>query len=415
LEDRLLSVSEAIGKILAEFTTVGIEQVMLENACGLVLARDFVSDVELPRFADSSMDGFAVIADDVHLANDNEPIELQVIADVPAGSFYDGNVEHGQAVRVMTGGVLPNGADAVVPVEFTNYDYRQPGLPAPATVRISKPVSKGENIRNRGQDIYKGQLIFPVGSMLRPQEIGMLATLGHAVVEVYKKPIVGLLSTGDEIVSPGEALPLGKIYDSNGYTLGALVNQAGGEAVRLGTAPDRIDAIKNCLEQAVEMGVDLIVSSAGVSVGAFDFVRSVIEQQGQITFWRVNMRPGKPLAFGNYRGIPIVGLPGNPVSAFVGFQVFVRPIIAKLRGLSDWRMPVQKVVLDESITSDGRESYLRSIVFQKRGKLYARLTGHQGSGNLYSLVQANALLIVPSEVKSLPIGAEIDAWIFSSA
>jgi molybdopterin molybdotransferase len=310
---------------------------------------------------------------------------------------------------------LPDGATAVVPVEFTNFDYKQVGTIAPPTVSIFRFVQNGDNIRKRGQDIHVGQLLLPTGSVLRPQEIGMLATLGLASIEVFKRPKIGLLSTGDEIVAPGEQLTPGKIYDSNSYTLAASVNQVGGEALRLGLAPDKIDVIKDSLEHAIEAGVDLIITSAGVSVGAFDFVRSVIEEQGQITFWRVNMRPGKPLAYGNYRGTPIVGLPGNPVSAFVGFEVFIRPIIAKLRGQSEWRRVVQKVILEESITSDGRESYLRSIVFQKRGKLYARLTGHQGSGNLYSLVQANALLIVPSEVKSLPVGAEIDAWIFSPA
>ncbi|OGO66472.1 MAG: hypothetical protein A2029_08930 [Chloroflexi bacterium RBG_19FT_COMBO_47_9] len=415
LEERLLSVNEAIERILDEFKPVEIKKVPIEDAGGLILAKDLIAPVDLPRFADSSMDGFALRAEDVRSASREIPIKLQVIADVPAGTYFEGKVGPGQAARVMTGGVLPNGADAVVPVEFTDFDYRSPGLSAPATVCIFKPVGIGDNVRKCGQDIWRGQLIISAGSVLRPQDIGMLATLGQSLIDVYKKPQIGLLSTGDEIVTLGEELLIGKIYDSNGYTLAALVDQAGGEAIRLGIAPDTVSEIRRCLDRAVEMKVDLIVSSAGVSVGAFDFVRSVVEEYGRITFWRVNMRPGKPLAFGNYRGIPIVGLPGNPVSAFVGFEVFVYPIMTKLRGLAEWQRPVQRVVLEQAITSDGRESYFRSIVNQKRGKLYARLTGHQGSGNLYSLVQANALLIVPSEVKSLPVGAEIDAWIFSTA
>jgi molybdopterin molybdotransferase len=413
--ENLLSVSEAIEKILADFHPLSSEQIPIEDANGRILAKDFISDVALPRFTDSSMDGFAVIAADVRYASTDTPVRLQVIADVPAGMPYDGRLENGQAVRVMTGGVLPESADAVVPVELTTIDYRHPGTIAPSEVSILKPVNPGDNVRKCGQDIHAGQLLLAAGNQLRPQDIGMLATLGNSLIEVIKRPKVGLLSTGDEIVPPGKDLPVGKIYDSNGYTLAALVDQAGGKAVRLGLAPDKSDVIKSRLEQAIASEVDLIITSAGVSVGAFDFVRSVIEEQGKITFWRVNMRPGKPLAFGNYMGIPIVGLPGNPVSAFVGFEVFIRPIIAKMRGQAEWRRPVQRVILDESITSDGRESYLRSIIFEKRGKLYARLTGHQGSGNLYSLVQANALLIVPSEVKSLPVGAELDAWIFNPA
>jgi molybdopterin molybdotransferase len=183
------------------------------------------------------------------------------------------------------------------------------------------------------------------------------------------------------------------------------------QPVSLGIVPDDIEAVQTCLDRAIALNVDLILSSAGVSVGAFDFVRHVVERGGHLDFWRVNMRPGKPLAFGDYQGVPFIGLPGNPVSAFVGFEVFVRPAILKMSGFNGFDRPLQKVRLLEEIDSDGRESYLRSVIALQDGVLTARLTGHQGSGNLRSLVQANALLLIPSGVKSLPAGAEVEAWI----
>jgi molybdopterin molybdotransferase len=203
----------------------------------------------------------------------------------------------------------------------------------------------------------------------------------------------------------------GKIHDSNAYTLTALVQQDGGEAIYLGIARDQEQAVREILENAFASRPDLILSSAGVSVGAFDFVRSVVEQEGRLEFWRVNMRPGKPLAFGSYRDAPFIGLPGNPVSAFVGYEVFVRPALLRLAGLPDRQRLAMRVKLLEPVRSDGRESFLRAIVNFQDGSWSARLTGHQGSGNLLSLVQANALLIIPSGVKSLPAEAEVNVWL----
>jgi molybdenum cofactor synthesis domain-containing protein len=248
------------------------------------------------------------------------------------------------------------------------------------------------------------------GFRLRPQDVGFLSMLGFAQVPVYRQPRIAIFSTGDELVPVEEQLRPGKIHDSNSYTLIAAVELAGGKAFNLGIVADREDKVRDCLDQAVAMQVDLILSSAGVSVGAFDFVRSVVERQGDLDFWRVNMRPGKPLAFGHYQGIPFIGLPGNPVSAFVGFEVFVNPALLKLGGVKDWTRPTRQVHLLEGIESDGRESYLRAVVLRKEGRLAAKLTGHQGSGNLRSLVQANALLVIPAGVTSLPAGSAVEAW-----
>ncbi|MGC8856768.1 MAG: molybdopterin molybdotransferase MoeA, partial [Anaerolineae bacterium] len=254
--------------------------------------------------------------------------------------------------------------------------------------------------------------VLHAGQRLRPQDIGILAMLGMAHVRVFRKPRLVLLSSGDELLPVEAPLQMGKIRDANSYTLSALITAAGAEVIPLGIAPDKPQAIQALLEKAVQHNADMILTSAGVSVGAFDYLKEIVEANGTLTFWRVNMRPGKPLAFGAYRGIPYIGLPGNPVSAFVGFEVFVRPAIQRLGGEQVNERPRLRVRLAEEIESDGRESYLRAEIYTTAdGTLQARLSEHQGSGNLFSLVRANALLIIPAGVKSLPIGAEVDAWL----
>ncbi len=411
----LLGVSEALGRLLGEFSPVDKISLPLGETVGRVLAQEIIAVIDLPPFANSSMDGFAVQSQDIARAGRDHPVVLQVIEDIPAGQIASRQIEPGQAARIMTGAPIPSGADAVVPVEETSFNDRRPGQPAPAHIEIYHPARPGDHVRPRGQDIRSGALILLPGIRLRPQDVALLAMLGMATVTVYRKPRVAVLSTGDELLPVGIAPQPGKIYDSNALALGALAAQYGAEPISLGIAPDRAEAIEACLEQAADLQADLILSSAGVSVGAFDFVRTVVERRGRLNFWRVNMRPGKPLAFGAYRDVPLIGLPGNPVSAFVGFEVFVRPALLKLAGLNNLIHPTQRVTLAEPVETDGRESYLRAVVEQHPGRLIARLTGHQGSGNLLSLVQANALLIVPSEVKSLPSGAEVDAWLFGTA
>jgi molybdopterin molybdotransferase len=313
----------------------------------------------------------------------------------------------------MTGAPIPAGADAVVPVENTDFDHRDAGTPAPQAVQIFKPARAGDNRRQRGTDLRAGEVVLSRGHVLRPQDLGLLAMLGVAQVLVYRKPRVALFSSGDELLGAEAPLEEGKIRDSNSYTLAALLANTGAETIRLGVAKDNHESVKALLEKAAGLNVDLILSSAGVSVGAFDFVKQVIESNGKLDFWRVNMRPGKPVAFGEYSGIPFLGLPGNPVSAFVGFQVFAEPAVQRLRGLPNPYRQTVRVRCEEQIDSDGRESYLRARVRTdgERGDLVARLTGHQGSGNLHSLVQANALLIIPAGVKCVPAGQEVNAWL----
>ena len=409
----LLSVSEARERILKHFSPLDLQEVSLENALGRVLFENISASIDLPTFSNSGMDGFAVRAADISQAATLLPVELTVVMDIPAGAAPKQVLGAGEAARIMTGAMLPEGADCIIPLENTDRDGQSSAyLGQP--IKIFRTAHIGEYVRTKGQDMSKGQLVLERGRRLEPQDIGLLATLGIVKVKVIRRPRVAILSSGDEIISPDAPLEPGKIRDSNSFMISALITQAGGEVLRLGVAHDILEAIRDLLDQAASYSVDLIITSAGVSVGAFDFVRTAVEKNGQLEFWRVNMRPGKPLSFGSYKGIPFVGLPGNPVSAYVGFEVFVRPALGRLSGLSNVDHPVTRVTLGEPIESDERESYLRASLKHENGQTVAYLASHQGSGNLFSLVLANALLIVPSGVKSLPIGAEVDSWLLGS-
>jgi molybdopterin molybdotransferase len=408
----LLSVQQARERILSHFEPLRSEIVPLDACTQRVLGADIIAADDLPLFDNSAMDGFALRAADTADVAPGSSVTLRVVTDIPAGTTPTTSLAPGQAARIMTGAQMPEGADAVVPVEDTDFHDRSPGTPAPETVSIEKIARTGENVRPRGMDVRAGEVVLKKGKILKPQDVGLLAMLGFAEVESYKRPRVALLSSGDELLEAGAPLESGKIRDSNSYMLASMVERAGAEVLRLGIAKDTRESVHGLIEQAVMLNADLILSSAGVSVGAFDYVKEVVESNGSLNFWRVNMRPGKPLTFGEYRGIPFIGLPGNPVSAFVGFEVFVRDAIKRLGGCSDGGRHRVRVRSEEEILSDGRESYLRAVVREQDGRIFAKLTGHQGSGNLLSLVQANALLIIPAGVKCVPAGQEVDAWLY---
>lgn len=401
----MLSVAEARERILSHFQSIGAETIPLASCAKRALAVGIIAPHDIPPFDNSAMDGFALRAEDTSASSTT----LQVVADIPAGSTPSTTLAHGEAARIMTGAPIPDGANAVIPVEDTDFNHHTAGTSAPKTVSFSKTMKAGENIRPRGMDIHADEIVLQRGHTLKPQDLGLMATLGLANVTVYKRPRVALLSSGDELLDVDSPLEAGKIRDSNSYTLAAAIESAGAEAVRLGVAKDSREAVTALLDKAVAERVDLILSSAGVSVGAFDFIKDVVETNGGMDFWRVNMRPGKPLAFGNYRGINFIGLPGNPVSAFVGFEVFARPALERMGGRLDGGRQTVRVRCEEEIESDGRESYLRAKTRMENGVLSACLTGHQGSGNLLSLVQADALLIIPAGVKCVPAGQEVDA------
>jgi molybdopterin molybdotransferase len=409
----LLSVKDARERLLSHFQPVKPTRVPLEVCLGRVLSEDITSDIDIPPFPNSEMDGFAVRAADIYVARADVPVILRVIGDIPAGAVPDLSIQYGQAARIMTGAHIPEGADAVVPVESTDISDRSSDSPLPGEVKIYQSFPQGKYVRRRGQDIHTGQVVLQKGRRIRAQDAGLLAMLGIAHAPVYSVPRLALFSTGDELVEPDKPLEPGKIRDANTYALGALASKYGSHSISLGIVPDNYAAVQERLDRAVAQKADLIISSAGVSVGAHDYVRAVVEKAGRLEFWRVDMRPGKPIAFGYYRDVPVIGLPGNPVSAFVGFEVFVAPILARLAGLNELERRIVSVTLEEPIESDGRESYLRAIVTANNGQWTARLTGHQGSGNLYSLVQANALLIIPSGVKSLPANSVVNAWLLT--
>lgn len=408
----MLSVTEARELILARITPVQSTFTPLQEAARRILAGKIIAEIDLPTFDNSSVDGFAVYAADLVSASRECPIALAVVGDIPAGSYKSKRINRGECMRIMTGAPMPAGADAVVMVEDTDFNFRDVGVAPPKIVQIYRSVSIGENIRYKGADIKVGQTVMGISHKLRAQDIGLLALLGNSRILTYRNPRVAILSTGDELESATEPVSPGKIRDANSFSLSTLAREAGADVINLGIAKDDPASIKKLLENAFDDKADLIISSAGVSVGAFDYVKSVVESDGSLDFWKVNMRPGKPLAFGQYRGIPFFGLPGNPVSAFIGFLVFIAPALEKLSGLQPNERPTTRVQLGEDIESDGRESYLRAVVTRQGSGLVGKLTGHQASSNLLSLVHANALLIIPSGVKSLPLGEEVDAWLF---
>lgn len=406
----MLSVSEALSRVLSDFQSLGAEPVAAIDAAGRVLAESVRATLNLPPFANSSMDGYAVRAADVRGVVAHAPAALAVIGDVPAGVIPSAIVLSGTAVRIMTGAQVPDGADAVVPVEATD-DARSPtGGPLPAIVQIREPVLAGANIRAVGEDVRLGEEVLPRGTLLRPYDIGVLAAFGINRVAVVRRPRVAILGTGDELVDIDQVPAAGQIRDTNGVTLTALALKYGAEPIRLGVARDRVEDVYARLIDAVERGADVIVSSAGVSVGAYDVVKTAVERDGSLVFWKVRMRPGKPLAYGRFRGLPFFGLPGNPVSAVVGFEIFVRPAILKLAGRLRLDKPRVGVSTSEPLYSDGRESYLRAVVVREGDRYVAHSAGGQGSNMISSLARSNALVIIPEGVREAPAGSRLDAW-----
>lgn len=409
----MLSVNEARARLLENFHPLDPEILPIDQAAGRVLAVDITATQDLPPFANSSMDGYAVRCREVATASREHPVSLRVSGDIPAGSGQPLPLVEGTAARIMTGAPVPEGAEAVVPVEDTD-EPRDQAHSVPELIRLFKAAPLGANVRPVGQDIRVGQLVLPAGTVLRPAAIGVLAALGIPRVEVYRRPHIAIFSTGDELCELEAELKPGQIRDTNSYAVAAAIESYGGRVLRLGIARDQVEHVQAKLQAAGEAGADLILSSAGVSVGAYDVVKAAVEAEGKLDFWRVRMRPGKPLAFGNVRGTPFVGLPGNPVSALVCFEVFVRPALLKMGGHRRWEKPALPVTLLEPMHSDGRESYLR-VIIERQGEGYvARSTGDQGSAVLTSLVQANGLLIIPENVTEAPAGSVLSAWVLEA-
>ncbi|MEX1143527.1 MAG: gephyrin-like molybdotransferase Glp [Anaerolineales bacterium] len=406
----MLSVTEARRRLLSALPVCEAETVPLSKAGQRVLAEIVAASVDSPRFDNSSMDGFALRAADVEAASADRPVRLKVIGDLPAGAAFTGSVERGQAMRIMTGAAMPAGADVVAPVEDTDAPVAQAGAALPGAVEVRRSLKAGDYVRPAGEDFREGDVLLEEGSRLRAQDLALLAMLGRGEFMAYRKPRVAILSSGNELLTVGQTLSAGKIFETNSYALSALVESCGAEPVLLGIARDEMGDVKTHLERAVDSGADLILTSAGVSVGAFDYLREAVLSEGSLDFWKVNMRPGKPFAFGAYRQVPYIGLPGNPASAFVGFEVFVRPALQKMAGVRNWSRQALVGRLLESVTSDGRESYLRVRINRRNDVPEILLTGHQGSGNLYSLVRAEGLMVVPAGETLCSAGSQVEVW-----
>jgi molybdopterin molybdotransferase len=347
------------------------------------------------------MDGYAVRAADVANASETTPVVLNVIGEVKAGSVAKRAVASGTVIRIMTGAPLPKGADSVVQFEHT--DEEQRGESPPQRIGILHPVTRGQNVRRAGEDIGRGQLVLSKGTELRPQEIGVLASIGREKAKVIRRPVVAVLATGDELVPLGQPLAEGKIYNSNSYSIAAQVLRYGGIPKVLDIARDEESELKGMIKQA--LSADLLITSGGVSMGDYDLVKDVLATQGEISFWTVRMKPGKPLAFGTIQGVPHLGLPGNPVSSMITFELFARPAILKMMGKKGLAKPTVEATLEGKIkNTDGRRIFARASVRLEDGRYVARVSGPQGSGILTSMSRANGLVIVLEDVDSVGDG-----------
>jgi molybdopterin molybdotransferase len=403
----MISVEEAQQRILAYFHPLGSEEVPLLQALGRVLATDVVSAITVPPHDNTAMDGYAVIASDTAGASQDRPRPLRVIFDLAAGSTTSTRVVPGTAIRIMTGAPMPAGADAVVPFEETD-ESSQPTGQTRVNINVYKEAKLRANIRSAGEDIRQGEVVLPKGTVLRPAEVGILASIGMVTATVVRRPTVAILATGDELAEPGEHLASGHIYNANNYSVAAAVQQAGGVPLVLGIARDNLQDIAAKIHAALDAKADFLLTSAGVSVGEFDLVKKVLADEGEISFWRVRMKPGKPLAFGHIKGMPHLGLPGNPVSSLVSFELLARPAVLLMQGKTRLERPLVEAIFDDELPSkDNRRHYLRVVVERKDGAYHAHLTGEQGSGILMSMARANGLAVISEDATSAKRGEHV--------
>ncbi len=399
-----LAAAEAARRILEAVRRQPALRIPLDDALDAVLAEDIVSPLDVPAWTNSAMDGYAARGADVRGASEERPVRLRVVEHIPAGSFPTRPLGPGECARIFTGAPLPEGADTVVRQEDTDGGAE--------TVTITRDRDVGVNIRRAGEDIRRGTIVLTAGTELGPAQLGVLASLAVAHPLVYRQPRVAILGSGDEIVDvdqPEEILSGRKTASSNTHTLRALVRRAGAEPVDLGIARDTPESLREHLQRALEC--DLLVTTAGISVGEHDYLRPVLREMGaDLRFWKLRMRPGAPVGFGLLQGIPWIGLPGNPVSTMVTFELFVRPAI---RAMAGHPLPFRRSVpvrAAEPISLKPRlQHFLRAVVTESATGPEARLTGPQGSGILTSMVRANALLVVPEGQFETPAGAEVRA------
>jgi molybdopterin molybdotransferase len=395
----VLSVEAALDHILATVHVLGAERVQLLQATGRVLVEPVAADRDIPPLTNSAMDGFAVRGADVVKAQ--MPVRLEVVGEIAAGYVSEARIGPNQAMRIMTGAPIPEGADTVVRFEDTQLSGD--------VVEIVRAPRAGANVRKAGEDVRAGQIVLKAGMVLRPQEVGMLAAVGSVEVAVVRHPRVAILGTGDEVVSPDQTPGPGQIRDANSYIVAAQVQAYGGVPILLGVARDREGLVREGIKSALDHQVDLIITSGGVSVGDFDLVKQVLAAEGEMRFWSLNMKPGRPLAFGVIDGVPLLGLPGNPVAAMISTELFACPALLKMQGFVDCGRSTIRARLAQPIArKDGRRHYLRVSLRETADGYEASLTGDQGSGILRSLVQADGLAVIPEDVDHLPAGSKVD-------
>ena len=404
----MLDVEEALKRIMTFFVPLPAVDVPLLDALGQVLAVPLVAPINIPPLDNSAMDGYALRAADISQAGGKSPVDLRVIGHIPAGTVSDQTVEPGTALRIMTGAPIPGGADTVVAFEDTDEVERRDAGGSMEKIGVRLAAETGENIRPAGEDVQQGSVVLESGTVLRASELGVAASLGMDTVPVIRRPVVAVLATGDELLEPGEAHQPGKIYNSNNYSVAASVSAFGGVPRVIGVARDTEASVEEAL--ALALDADMVITTAGVSKGDYDFVKDVLAKRGEIALWSVRMRPAKPLAFGaldapDGRRVPHLGLPGNPVSALVAFEQFARPAIRKMMGKELTPRPTVQAILDDPVNNyDGRRVYARVVVYLENGGYRARLTGNQSSGVLTSMARANGLAICPDDRSRLEAG-----------
>jgi molybdopterin molybdotransferase len=403
-----LGAAEAAGRILLDVRRQPALRMPLDEALGSVLAEDVVSPLDIPAWTNSAMDGYAARGEDVRGASDAKPVRLRVVEHLPAGRFPTRAIAAGECARIFTGAPLPEGADSVIRQEDTDEGAE--------TVTIVKDRDAGVNTRRVGEDIRKGSTVLTEATELGPAQLGVLASLAVAHPLVYRRPRIAILGSGDEIVDidqPEEILSGRKIASSNTHTLIALVRQTGGEPVNLGIAADTPDSLREHLGRALEC--DLLVTTAGISVGEHDYVRAVLDELGaKQRFWKLRMRPGAPVGFGLIGEVPWIGLPGNPVSTMVTYELFVRPAIRKMMGHNrPFRRSVAVRMAEPISLKPKLQHFLRGIVTEGSQGPEARLTGPQGSGILTSMARANALLVIPEGQHETAVGTTVEALVLN--
>lgn len=411
----MISVDEALEKVLSYVEVLEAEKKPILDCLGQVLAEDLYSTIDIPPLDNSAMDGYALRAADTRGASESSPRCLVVVGEVAAGSMPTDEVKPGTAIRIMTGAPLPRGADAVVQFEDTDEVARKSSKKDLSRIGILCQAKKGLNVRRRGEDIASGNLVLEKGTVLRPQEIGVLASLGRSSALVVRRPIVSILATGDELVGVDQPLVPGKIHDSNTYTIAAEVSRYGGIPRILGIGRDSVQSLTEKVDEGLD--ADMLITSGGVSKGDYDIVKDVLAQHGQIGFWTVCMKPGKPLAFGvikkaagrKKRKVPHLGLPGNPVSSMITFEQFARPAILKMMGKKALAKPTIRAIIEGDIANtDGRRVFARVMVTRRGGQYYASLTGPQGSGILTSMAKANGLAVIPESSNGVESGDTVE-------